>query len=161
MGLLSLCLIAELVVRRYLVDTYYYDSIFSIELVLIGVILTVQTYRYVRISQELFLHDFCEEEERLKYALVVFLGTYLLRACLYSLVIFWDSVWRKMWTEVPILTEALFTGSQLIYDIWPIILIMKQHHSTFKNEERYETSLVMDRFTSSTFLTTTHKDFSS
>ena len=84
----------------------------------------------------------------------------MLRACLYSLVKFLPQVWLNMWENVPIVTEFLFTGSQLVYDIWPILLIMKQHHRTFRNEERYETSLVMDRFTSSTFIATSGKDVS-
>ena len=94
-----------------------------------------------------------DEEKHLKYSLAVFFGTYFLRACLYTTIILGNEIWRRMWTNYPVLTETLFTGSQLIYDIWPILLIMQQHHRTFKNEERYETSFLMDRLSSSTFIT--------
>ena len=40
-GGITLLLIAELVIRHYIASTYYYDFIFSIELVAIGVILFI------------------------------------------------------------------------------------------------------------------------
>ena len=61
-------------------------------------------------------------------------------------------IWDRMWWHSPVLTIFLYSGFQLVYDIWPILLIMKHHHRTFKKENSDETTLIMDRFSSASLI---------
>ena len=98
------------------------------------------------------MKEFCEEENHLRWSLGVFFFTYFLRAALCTTIWIGQDIWDRMWTEYCILTVFLYSGSQLIYDIWPILLIMRHHHKTFKKEERDETTLILDRFSSTSLI---------
>lgn len=100
----------------------------------------------------MFLKEFCEEEKHLRWSLGVFLFTYFLRAVLNTSLYIARDIWDKMWVSVPVLTILLYSGFQLIYDVWPVLLIMKHHHKTFRKENTDETTLIMDRFSSASLI---------
>ena len=90
------------------------------------------TCYFIHISNELFeTDDFSTEKDYFKIALTVFLTTYIFRTLFLITVLSLFTTYKDMWQNYPQWTALLETILHVLYDVFPVMIIMGQHHRTF------------------------------
>lgn len=134
--------------------------VFNAELILVGCLMALITCWFIQISNQLFHSEYDDEKRYFLKTLLVFLGTYILRAIWLLLLLIYFDVYKRSWTKLPNLTFFIEISMHLCYDVFPIFMILRQHHRTFQHEESHQTQVIMsERFNS--FRTTVSKPSSS
>ena len=103
----------------------------------------IVTVYLVKLMGEVFGREFVDEKKKLKYSLMVFVSTYLIRAILFWSIRKFKNAQQFMWQTYPLTTELIYVITQLIYDILPQLLILHQHHTSFSEEDEQFTSQLM------------------
>lgn len=103
----------------------------------------IVTVYLVKLMGEVFGREFVDEKKKLKYCLIVFVSTYLIRAILFWSIRKFTNAQQFMWQTYPLTTELIYVITQLIYDILPQLLILHQHHTSFSEEDEQFTSQLM------------------
>ena len=109
--------------------------IFMTQLLIVVGFMTFFTVKLINLMNKVFGADFCDEKYQFKRSLVVFVFTYLLHCTLYALVLAFMDTYRIVWSKRPYIIECVFILVQIIYDFFPFILLFRQHHNHFKQED--------------------------
>ena len=94
------------------------------------------TIKFSQLTNSVFENDFQEEQQYFKTSLIVFLSTYVLRTVLLVFCLFFFDTWINYFFKYPIAAILTQAGLHMLYDAWPVVIIMAQHVRTFSKEEK-------------------------
>jgi peptidoglycan biosynthesis protein MviN/MurJ (putative lipid II flippase) len=125
------------------------DFIFDVELILVGFLMTLVTLFLFRLMDRVFGKGFTDEKWHLRTCLAIFITTYIVHAAFFWVMFYWKDSYLRWRDQKSYLLSVLCISGQLIYDFLPLLMIFRQHHIHFKNEDR-ESTIGLMRYSNAT-----------